>query len=143
MLRKKKLCVECGREEFIFSKGRCKACASRSYSTPRKTPLKREYKATGEMELFKEIWAERPHKSFLSGLPLGDELKPWMFAHILPKGRWPQLRLIKENIVLLTFKEHFLFDHGIQLHRDQYAEKTGCSWDKLYSLKEELTQKYS
>ena len=29
--RKKKTCKECGKEDYIWSKGRCKPCASKSY----------------------------------------------------------------------------------------------------------------
>lgn len=33
--RKKKVCTECGNEDYIFSKGRCKPCAQKSYSKPK------------------------------------------------------------------------------------------------------------
>lgn len=33
--RKKKICVKCGKEKYIFSKGRCKLCSQKSYSKPK------------------------------------------------------------------------------------------------------------
>lgn len=33
--RKKKVCNECGKEDYIFSKGRCKPCAQKSYGKPK------------------------------------------------------------------------------------------------------------
>lgn len=48
MTRKKKICKECGKERYIFSKGRCEYCASKSY-TPRKkkktTPKRKKRKS--------------------------------------------------------------------------------------------------
>lgn len=93
--------------------------------------------------MFEDIWDERPHVSFVSGKPLGDQMAPWMFAHVLPKGRYPHARLDKENIVLLTFKEHFLLDHGTIAQREEYAEESNANWDKLIALRDKLTQKYS
>ena len=35
--RKKKICKGCGKDDFIFSKGRCKQCAIKTYSKTPKT----------------------------------------------------------------------------------------------------------
>jgi hypothetical protein len=62
-------------------------------------------KVTGELELFKEIWNERIHKSEISGLPLSlFDVK--CFHHILTKQAYPEHRLDKDNIILLTRSEH-------------------------------------
>lgn len=74
-------------------------------------PIKKSYKPTGEMKMFLEIWSEREHKSELSGvkLPYGmDNMKMWVcqFLHVLPKGKFPSMRLNKRNIMLATPIEH-------------------------------------
>lgn len=64
-----------------------------------------------EIDVFKEIWADREHISELSGLPLpyGTETpQMWVkqFLHVINKGRSPELRLDKDNIMLGTPFEH-------------------------------------
>jgi len=53
-----------------------------------------------------EIWKEREHKSQISGKYLGKEPLSTFFHHILPKARYPEAALDKENIILLTPDEH-------------------------------------
>lgn len=60
--------------------------------------------ATGELGLFKSIWKERPQVSELSGVKLIFDIHS--FHHLLTKGAFPEARLDKENIVLLTRSEH-------------------------------------
>lgn len=61
-------------------------------------------KATGERELFAEVWAARPHRCELCGAPI-REAAPWCFAHIKPKGTFPELRLDPSNIRLVCSME--------------------------------------
>jgi len=71
--------------------------------------------ATGELQLFLEIWSEREHISELSGKPLlniGHSKWHWQFLHVLPKGRFKSLRLDKRNILLALPEEHD--------HQDRY-----------------------
>lgn len=89
-------------------------------------------KPTGEGVVFKEIWNERPHISFVSGTRLNNPY-PTNFAHVLPKKKYPKLRLEKENIVLLTFDEHFQWDNGL---RSELAELP--QWEKMFELEERL-----
>lgn len=99
--------------------------------------------ATGELGLFKKIWEEREHKSFISGINV-EPFDVRNFAHVLPKGKYPSLRLDRENIVLLTPVEHTLFDQHTEKdrekHREEMYHKHGAyvDWEKLYELKEEL-----
>ena len=60
---------------------------------------------TGELELFKSIWNERPHISEISGLPI-QRFDPTSFHHILTKGAYPEARLDKDNIIIVTRGEH-------------------------------------
>lgn len=79
----------------------------------RKISKKRAARLRGrsEIDVFNEIWDERPHVSELSGknLPYGQNNKSmWVrqFLHVLPKGKFPSLRLDKRNILLGTPDEH-------------------------------------
>jgi len=95
-----------------------------------------------ELDLFKEIWLERIHYSELTGKPLSFYQWHSQFAHILPKGKYPEARLDKENIILLTPEEHSLYDAGTEDQRIRYAQKNGTSWDKLYKKRDKLKNKY-
>jgi 5-methylcytosine-specific restriction endonuclease McrA len=67
---------------------------------------------TGELAMFEEIWKERWHHCVNCGSNLGDELNVVFFAHIKSKGAHPELRLEKDNIQLLCFTCHRLYDQG-------------------------------
>lgn len=60
---------------------------------------------TGELNIFKEIWEEREHVSQLSGRTI-PYFSIQCFAHILPKSTHSELRLNKENILLVLPVEH-------------------------------------
>lgn len=104
---KKKKCKECNQLSYLFSKGRCKSCASKSYKKMNKVKKK-----TGERELFIEIWNERYHICTNCGINLGNEPKVGFFSHIKPKSIYPELRLDKNNIQLLCLTCHTAYDHG-------------------------------
>jgi len=73
------------------------------------TPIRKGYRVTGELKLFMEIWSERKQISEISGKPLLPPSSPFFvnqFLHILPKGKFPEMRLNKENIMLATHLEH-------------------------------------
>lgn len=63
-------------------------------------------KKTGERDLFLEIWQERPHVCNRCGEKL-HEFSTSLFHHIRPKGRYPELRLDKDNIELICFYCHY------------------------------------
>lgn len=92
-------------------------------------------KKTGELEAFKKIWAKRPHESEVSG-ELLYRFSPAYFAHVLPKGAYPSYRLKEENIVLMTFEEHQLFDH----YTHKAKEDKRFNW--VFDLREKLRSQY-
>lgn len=57
-------------------------------------------------DLFLEIWRERPRRSEVSGKSLGKEPLTVFFHHVLPKEKYPEAALDRENIILLTLEEH-------------------------------------
>jgi hypothetical protein len=106
----------------------------RKKAKPVKTYLKR---ATGELDMFNEIWAEREHVSFVSGETIMGDMSVWYMAHILPKGSYQRYRLRKDNIVLLTKEEHTLFDHA------SHKIKDDPMWQPLLELKQEMKEMYN
>ena len=70
-------------------------------------------KATGELKLFNEIWEDREHFSEFTGKPLlpkGHYQWHFQFAHVLNKGRFPSMRLRKDNIFLCLPDEQMIQD---------------------------------
>lgn len=70
-------------------------------------------------ELFLQIWNERPRYSEVSGEWLGNAPLTWMFDHLLEKSKYPQFRLEKNNIALVTFEEHEAKTNGHPLPKHQ------------------------
>lgn len=110
----KKICKNCNKEQFIWSKGYCKPCAFKMKTSVCKIKKKYNFKprkATGEKVMFLEIWEDRDHICINCNVFLGTEPNVSFFAHILAKGKHPQLRLVKTNIMLLCVDCHFAYDH--------------------------------
>lgn len=105
--------------------------------TIKRTPIKYKRKPTGELEVFKSIWAERPHFSQVSGKFLGDDLNVSFFSHILPKSHYKRFRLNKQNIVLKTEEEHFLWE------TQSWKLKDIPEWKWVFELKQSLKEKYN
>tara|TARA_R100000742_G_C4270610_1_gene89347 strand:+ start:570 stop:989 length:420 start_codon:yes stop_codon:yes gene_type:complete len=111
----KQSCKVCGRpseSEYCFRHKPRKPLAGTTIQPAlRKTPLRRSA-PKGKSSLnqdhlfFKEIWNKRPHRSEISGVYLGKEPSSAFFHHILPKNKYPQIRMDEENIILLTLDEH-------------------------------------
>lgn len=70
-------------------------------------PLKKTKKVTGELEMFKDIWSRRPHRSQFSMTPI-EEFDVRCFAHVLPKSMYKQFRLNPRNVKLITDDEHYM-----------------------------------
>jgi hypothetical protein len=90
-----------------------------------------------EWKMFREIWEERSPFSEVSGTFLGREYNPSFFAHVVAKGAYEGLRLVKENICLMTPEEHDLYDK--QTHKAKLDPK----FDWVFEKREELKQAYN
>lgn len=90
-------------------------------------------KKKGELELFKQIWRDRPHKSQVSGAPI-SEFSPVIFSHILSKGAYPGFRLYRKNIWIITPGEHYMWEHG---DRKRLMAETNIN-HKMWRLKQKL-----
>ena len=145
-------CIDCnnGKTITLYAGGRCRYhyWKHRDKVKQNKKPLsERSIQGTGEKKMFQEIWKTREHISFLSrkGLNVYDGTKFWYscFAHVLPKGKYPKLKINPENIVLLTPEEHRLLDQGTEDQRKKYQQENYyADWDKIFKLKDKLKLKY-
>ena len=103
--------TNCGKENvpLISSRQHCNYCSAiwkkeQKKSKPRDVLIKKKKnklrKPTGELAMFLEIWNEREHKCEHCGKnqPI---FYVHCFAHIKPKGTYPELRLVKSNIRIL------------------------------------------
>jgi hypothetical protein len=136
----------CNKSVSVYGNVRLKLCPF--CNKKRLQEDKEPKKPTGEAALFEAIWSTRKHVSFISNQPLdmyrGTDLWYNLFAHVLEKAqnRYPKFKLYDKNIVLLTPREHDLYDKGTAEQRAKYAEETGADWNKLFELRKELIEEY-
>lgn len=99
-----------------------------------KSSIKKAFrKPTGELEVFKEIWAEtETHHCFVCGVNL-PIFAPILFSHILSKGAYGKFRLLPENIVLKCQDCHHQYEFGDTSHK---------RWNTVKELKAKLKFKY-
>lgn len=125
------ICSHCGKERFIVNRTH-KLCGDCNFKRLHNGLTKLQYKIlqnkfkpkvkrkpTGELDLFKEIWAERPHICVKCGKRLGETLKPIFFSHIKSKGAYPELRLVKTNIELVCADCHHEYEFGSRKNLEQ------------------------
>lgn len=121
MQTKKKICVSCENETYIWSKSMCKSCFMQN--NPNK-PLKKSYisKKPTEKQIakkviktentkklhnwFQELWNNEPHYSEISDKWLGHENNSCFWHHLYPKSKYPEYAFDRDNIIRLTADEH-------------------------------------
>jgi len=89
----------------------------------KRSRIKPKPKATGEANLFKQIWSERPHICENCKGDLGHEAKAWFFSHRVRKSRGEKYRLDPENIDLHCLKCHELWD----AKDERFHQRTGTN----------------
>lgn len=133
--RKQKPC-KCGKHlGYLFSHGYTKECWNkvRPPKALKRTAIKQAVrKPSGELILFKAIFASRPHKCQVTGDPI-TEFNVSNFMHILSKGAFPKFRLFDKNILFVTKEIHDEYDC-----KDRSAEK----FKDVMKLHDELITKY-
>ena len=92
-----------------------------------KKGLSKVRKATGEAELYDQIWKDRPHVSQFSGEKL-HEMNVCCFLHVLPKSTYPRFRLEKRNIMLGTFDEHYM---QTNIPREKWNPSFRKQWEEI------------
>lgn len=110
---------------------------------------------TGEYDLMVEIAAERPHMCFVTRravnvwIPVwgrkpgdikGSQIDVRLFAHVISKGARPDLRLLPENIVILSPEMHRIYDKGSPQERKDAEKYEG--WQLLKELKEKILSEH-
>jgi hypothetical protein len=106
-----KVCGASSESEYCFRHKPRKPLAVSHLAAKRGTTL-RSHKPKGKSSpnkdhlFFMDIWKKRPHASEISGRWLGKEPLSVFFHHILPKNKYPEVRMDEENIILLTTDEH-------------------------------------
>ena len=135
---KKKICVSCERERYIFSKKRCKECAAKEGKKAR-VENRQVRKEQSELELFEEIYRERGARSEISGKPLlpkGHPMWHWQFSHTLPDGTYKKMKYDKRNIVLMTWDEHQLWEFNAHKIKDK------AEWQWVFMMRDSLKAEY-
>jgi len=153
--RKKKPCKgeRCDRVDYIVGRGLCVWCYNdylkkkvREKKDKDNSIQQRQRKSAAEdgtekteIDIFNEIWNERPHVSEIDGTPLypkGHKMWHWQFSHLLCKGAFPSARLNKENIVLKTWAQHQLWEFHAHKLRDNEE------WRWVFEKRERLKREY-
>ncbi len=104
-----------------------------------RTPLSYKREPTGELPLMQSMWENmKEHKSFINGEPI-HVFNVRNFAHVLPKAqnRYPKFKLYEDNIKLLTYEQHDMWDNGSREDLRKLPE-----WDKMFKLEAELIEEY-
>ena len=170
MRAKKKNCTECGALTYIFSKGRCQACASKTYKQLDKTgPSLRGTSFISRNRHSKTNKAKREglgdfmrkHVDYIKenkiccencGIRLIGHVGE--VAHILSKEKHPEVMKEDNNIVYLCFNMtnnsnrcHETFDYSLQRRREmpvnELAKKRIESFsEKVLVMSEEFLSLY-
>lgn len=123
--RKKKVCVSCGEERYIFSRNRCKSCSLKSYKKPKQVSEKKKSakeKQSNRRNKYFDYHIERCTHCEESGasIPYPSRLN---VCHILPKSNHPSVEDNLDNCVYLTGDLHTEFDNLLLKHRFEELEK--------------------
>jgi len=147
--RKKKVCKTCETEQYLFSQGNCKFCASK---TKKKVTYKGRSKAKIEkskvlVPFFVEAISKAEDNPYCE--ETGEyisEPSSWNIAHIIPKSSNPEIMTHPLNYMVYSKESHAMFDHLLFSHKLEELEKTfPNSWpivlDKLKVLMPLITKK--
>lgn len=88
--------------------------------------LKKKYKPTGELDLFRMIWNKREHWCVNCECIIREHrdanhnviINPINFDHIKTKKQHPELRLVESNIRILCVTCHLIRHNGTQSEFD-------------------------
>lgn len=116
---RRNVCQEPGCKYPVFSHRFCKYHSQKNKPTPKKKFSRTTKKSSDsnqnhekDSEFYMEIWDERPHVCYETGVILQAPYKT-MFHHCLLKSKYPQFRYTKENILLLHPDVHSMVHSNI------------------------------
>jgi ribosomal protein L37E len=123
--QKKKLCVECGKEAYIFSKGRCKSCTpnksiKKSYNHIKKISEKGierqkiKTENTKKLHEFMYQWylKQNPKQCWACNTQLYGEFSTAWVDHLLMKSKHKDLEFEENNFFLCCLSCHSLKENG-------------------------------
>lgn len=124
----------------VNAKGLCPTCNRlkdpvKGPRTVKERPPAKSYSKrapTGELALFRQIWADRLHVSQVSGKPI-EEFDVSCFMHALNKNTYKRFRLDPRNIFLVRKEEHHAYDN-----EGREALKTMAGWRKVFEMRDAL-----
>ena len=130
MIKKKKKCINCEKESYIWSKNLCKICFTR-LNPPKKIKYKsskqnlkdvekKEY-TNKQFKMFFDIWNKRKHYCESCGLWLGNEPLSIFFDHLLEKSIYKEFALLEENIYLCCGECHTKKTNGFPTENHKKA----------------------
>lgn len=153
------LCKNCNRYP-VFGGGMCLYC---QYMRTDKKPTKirprkkqkEQYGFKSQPEVFENVWNKYEdergfHYCWLTGVQIdrfwGNSRESWMFAHVLPKGRFPKWKLNPDNIRLLHPDVHTLVDNYTSDMENETHELDGratkINFKRWFNLQNELRRRY-
>lgn len=69
-------------------------------------------KPTGEKYIFDQVHNRQNGRCYITKeVLLKSEVLAWNFAHVLPKGMYPEFRLMPENIIMTVKEFHTDYDN--------------------------------
>ena len=112
--KKKKICKECGKETYIFSKGRCKSCSTKVSSPEAIRKKEEKTKRTKELhEFMYNWWLSWKHRNCQAcGIKLPHEFSTANVDHLLGKKKYPELAFELNNLFLVCLDCHGLKEMG-------------------------------
>ena len=138
--QKKKKCVKCGRIDYLFSKGRCKPCATKDYGGIKRTSVKKskaKKSVRTDLDAFFTVHITRLVKtpySFESGVFISNPSRI-NIAHLFPKRNHKSVATEGYNVVYLTWQEHTDFDYWLDTRQfEKIEEKMPNTWNCLLKV---------
>lgn len=123
--RKKKDCVSCGEERYIWSKGRCKLCSQKAYKKPKQVSEKKKSakeKQTNRRNKYFDYHIERCTHCEESGVSISEPNRS-NILHLFAKSNHPSVEDNLDNYAYMTVKSHTKFDNLLFKHRFEELEK--------------------
>lgn len=138
--QKKKICKSCDTEQFIFSKGRCKKCATIEDSKPlnrgaviKKQTEKNKSHRKSQSEIrntYFDFHLGLCKASDESGVPIPNPTRA-NICHLFDKARHPSVQANIYNCIYLTLDEHTRFDQLLYQHEfDKLEQEFPNAWEK-------------
>lgn len=140
---KKKICKSCGTEQFLFSKGRCKPCATkedfkplvrtpiiqRNYIIPKQSEKNKEYRKSQSAIRNSYFDYHIPLCKFSEedGSPIYGATRA-NICHLFYKRTYKSVQANVNNFVYLTLDQHTRFDQLLDKNDFKALEKEFKCW---------------